>query len=162
VRVLLSAFLDVPSDQGITLSGEIPVDASEIAEAAGKQDGDLLITKRHWGAFAHTEPEQVLFDRGVETVVLAGIATNLGVESTLRQGTGLAFTDLHRENRNTKKATRWLLRDPGVSTIPLTAPTLSIFRWNDGFRRVATQYSAERAILCLQRDTRPLTAIMSP
>lgn len=50
-----------------------------------------MITKRHWGAFAGTELEQQLRQRGVETVVLGGIATNIGVESTARQGTGLGF-----------------------------------------------------------------------
>jgi nicotinamidase-related amidase len=53
--------------------------------------GDLLITKRHWGAFAGTPLEHELRSRGVQTVVLAGISTNMGVESTLRQGTGLGF-----------------------------------------------------------------------
>jgi nicotinamidase-related amidase len=55
------------------------------------QNGDLLITKRHWGAFAQTDLEQELRSRGIGTIVLAGIATNMGVESTLRQGTGLGF-----------------------------------------------------------------------
>ena len=56
------------------------------------QSGDLLITKRHWGAFAQTPLEEELRSRGVETIVLAGIATNIGVESTLRQALALAFT----------------------------------------------------------------------
>jgi len=68
-----------------------PAAASELVPEAGFQDGDLLITKRHWGAFAGTELEQELKKRGVETVVLGGIATNFGVESTARQGTGLGF-----------------------------------------------------------------------
>jgi nicotinamidase-related amidase len=69
----------------------MPAHLSEIAESAGMQNGDLLISKRHWGAFAGTGLEHELRSRGVETVVLAGIATNMGVESTLRQGTGLGF-----------------------------------------------------------------------
>jgi nicotinamidase-related amidase len=68
-----------------------PASASEIAPEASFQAGDLLITKRHWGAFAGTELEQQLKQRGIETVVLGGIATNIGVESTVRQGTGLGF-----------------------------------------------------------------------
>ncbi|HVW10758.1 MAG TPA: isochorismatase family protein [Bryobacteraceae bacterium] len=91
VRVLLSDFLTIPSDERMNLPKEVPESASEIAPAAGMQEGDLLITKRHWGAFAQTALEQELRKRGVETVVLAGIATNMGVESTLRQGTGLGF-----------------------------------------------------------------------
>jgi nicotinamidase-related amidase len=91
VRVLLSDFLSLPADETMNLPKDIPAAASEIAEAAGMQEGDVLVTKRHWGAFAGTNLEQELRSRGVETVVLAGIATNIGVESTLRQGTGLGF-----------------------------------------------------------------------
>ena len=50
-----------------------------------------LLTKRHWGAFAGTNLEQQLRSHGVDTVVLTGISTNAGVESTARQGTGLGF-----------------------------------------------------------------------
>jgi nicotinamidase-related amidase len=91
VRVLISDLLSLPSDEAMNLPKDIPVSASEIAESAGMQSGDLLISKRHWGAFARTELEQELRSRGIETIVLAGIATNMGVESTLRQGTGLGF-----------------------------------------------------------------------
>jgi len=91
VRVLMSDFLSLPADEVTNLPKDIPAHMSEIAESAGMQKGDLLITKRHWGAFAGTELERELRSRGIETVVLAGIATNIGVESTLRQGTGLGF-----------------------------------------------------------------------
>ena len=51
----------------------------------------MLITKRHWGAFAGTPLEEELRTRQIGTVLLTGVSTNAGVESTLRQGTGLAF-----------------------------------------------------------------------
>jgi nicotinamidase-related amidase len=92
VRVPLGDFLSVRSDEAMNLPKDIPASASEIAETAGMQSGDLLISKRHWGAFAQTALEQELRSRGIETIVLAGIATNMGVESTLRQGTGLGFS----------------------------------------------------------------------
>jgi nicotinamidase-related amidase len=91
VRVPLSDFLSLPTDEAVNLPKEIPAAASEITEAAGMRSGDLLISKRHWGAFAQTPLEEELRSRGIETIVLAGIATNMGVESTLRQGTGLGF-----------------------------------------------------------------------
>ncbi len=91
VRVLMQDFLALPSDEPVNIPKDVPASASEIAESAGMQKGDLLISKRHWGAFAGTNLEQELRARGIETIVLAGIATNLGVESTLRQGTGLGF-----------------------------------------------------------------------
>jgi nicotinamidase-related amidase len=91
VHVLIHDFLALPADEPTSLPKDIPASASDIAESAGKQSGDLLIAKRHWGAFAGTNLEQELRSRGIDTVVLAGIATNMGVESTLRQGTGLGF-----------------------------------------------------------------------
>lgn len=68
-----------------------PPSAMELVPEAGFQDGDVLITKRHWGAFGGTELEQILRKRGVDTILLTGISTNIGVESTARQGTGLGF-----------------------------------------------------------------------
>jgi nicotinamidase-related amidase len=91
VRVPLNEILSLPTDEAMNLPKDIPAVASKIADAAGMQDGDLLISKHHWGAFAQTALESELRSRGVETVVLAGISTNMGVESTLRQGTGLGF-----------------------------------------------------------------------
>jgi nicotinamidase-related amidase len=45
---------------------------------------DLVITKRQWGAFYGTELDLQLRRRGIRCIVLGGIATNIGVESTAR------------------------------------------------------------------------------
>jgi len=45
---------------------------------------DLVITKRQWGAFYGTELDLQLRRRGIRRIVLGGIATNIGVESTAR------------------------------------------------------------------------------
>jgi nicotinamidase-related amidase len=50
-----------------------------------QQPGDIVVTKRTWGAFASTHLESVLRARGVTHVVVAGVATGTGVESTARQ-----------------------------------------------------------------------------
>ncbi len=47
--------------------------------------GDILITKRQWSAFYGTELDLQLRRRGITTIVLSGVATNMGVESTARQ-----------------------------------------------------------------------------
>ena len=92
VRVDMNDFMKLPVDQPHNLGDKpLPAIASEIAPAAGFQPGDILVTKRHWGAFAGTDLEQQLKSRGIDTVVLTGISTNAGVESTARQGTGLGF-----------------------------------------------------------------------
>ena len=49
------------------------------------EPGDILIVKRQWGAFHGTELDLQLLRRGVKTVVIGGIATNFGVDSTARQ-----------------------------------------------------------------------------
>jgi nicotinamidase-related amidase len=93
VRVDVNNVLRLPVDQPFRSpdAPPPPATASELTPDAGFQAGDLLITKRHWGAFAGTELERELKQRGVDTLVLTGISTNAGVESTARQGTGLGF-----------------------------------------------------------------------
>ena len=50
----------------------------------GPEPTDFIITKRQWGAFTGTELDLQLRRRKVETIVLCGISTNFGVESTAR------------------------------------------------------------------------------
>jgi nicotinamidase-related amidase len=47
-------------------------------------DGDVVVVKNSWGAFPSSGIDGELRGRDIETVVLAGIATNFGVESTGR------------------------------------------------------------------------------
>ncbi|SMR99649.1 Isochorismatase family protein YecD [Vibrio mangrovi] len=62
------------------------------------QPGDILITKRQWGAFTGTELDMQLRRRNIRNLVVAGIATNMGVESTLRHGWELGYHMLTIEN----------------------------------------------------------------
>ncbi len=50
-----------------------------------QQPDDIVVTKRTWGAFASTDLEERLKALGVTQVVIAGVATGTGVESTARQ-----------------------------------------------------------------------------
>jgi len=63
---------------------ELPDDWAEFVSEISPRAGDLVISKRQWGAFYGTELDLQLRRRGVRTIVLAGIATNYGVESTAR------------------------------------------------------------------------------
>jgi nicotinamidase-related amidase len=63
--------------------GGLPSGWSDLAEGLA-EPSDIRITKRHWGAFHATELDLQLRRRGIKTIVLAGIATNFGVESTAR------------------------------------------------------------------------------
>ena len=52
-------------------------------ELTGHED-DIVVTKRNWGAFHGTDLDVQLRRRGVTQIVLGGIATSMGVESTAR------------------------------------------------------------------------------
>ncbi len=64
--------------------GTPPPGWDEIVPEFGPREGDLLVTKQQWGAFYGTALDLQLRRRGIDTIVLGGIATNMGVESTAR------------------------------------------------------------------------------
>ncbi len=72
-------------------SSSTPPDWSEIVPALGPKNGDVVVTKRHWGAFYGTELDLQLRRRSVTTIVLCGISTNFGVESTARDAFERAY-----------------------------------------------------------------------
>ena len=93
VRVDLANMLVLPVDQPMRNpdAPPPPPNASEIVPEAGIQPQDIVITKNQWGAFFGTDLEQTLRQRGIKTIVLGGVATNYGVESTARAAAGLGF-----------------------------------------------------------------------
>lgn len=68
-----------------------PSDWAELLPELNAQDGDILVTKRTWGAFPHTDLERRLRDAGITQLVLAGVATSVGVETTAREAYALGF-----------------------------------------------------------------------
>jgi nicotinamidase-related amidase len=63
----------------------LPEGWSELIPELDRQPGDIAVTKKTWGAFPSTDLESQLKARGVTQVVVAGVATGTGVESTARQ-----------------------------------------------------------------------------
>jgi len=59
--------------------------------AVEPEPGDLTVVKRTWGAFQDTGLHEALSGRGVDTIVLGGLATNMGVESTGRIADELGY-----------------------------------------------------------------------
>ncbi|CAN7564081.1 isochorismatase family protein [Caballeronia sp. LjRoot31] len=90
VRVDVTALLSLPADAPLTRppgspgSPPPPANASELSPDLGVQSGDVVVTKRQWGAFYGTDLEQQLRRKGIRTIIMSGIATNFGVESTAR------------------------------------------------------------------------------
>lgn len=76
----------------------LPPEAWEIVPGAGRQPGDIVIDKRQWGAFHGTSLDQQLRRRGVRTLILGGIATNFGVESTARAAQDLGYALVFAED----------------------------------------------------------------
>ena len=70
---------------------DFPADWTDLIPELNPQPTDLCITKYTPGAFARTALEQQLRALGVTQVVLAGISTSTGVESTARQAYELGF-----------------------------------------------------------------------
>ena len=76
--------LKQPVDRPLSRPADgFPADFAEFPEDL-VEPADILITKRQWGAFYGTELDLQLRRRGVRTLVLGGVATNFGVESTAR------------------------------------------------------------------------------
>jgi nicotinamidase-related amidase len=70
---------------------EFPAGWTDLIPELNRQPGDYLVTKRTWGAFTNTGLETYLRQSGVAQVVIAGVATSAGVESTARHAHELGF-----------------------------------------------------------------------
>jgi len=70
---------------------EFPAGWTDLIPELKRQPGDHLVTKRTWGAFTNTGLEQHLRQLGVTQVVISGVATSAGVESTARHAHELGF-----------------------------------------------------------------------
>lgn len=70
--------------EGAQRSGQPAADWADIVPELGPRDGDIVVTKQQWGAFYGTDLDLQLRRRGVTHVVVTGIATSIGVESTAR------------------------------------------------------------------------------
>ena len=55
------------------------------------EDGDMVIQKHRHSAFIGTELEQILRDRGIQTVVFAGVQTHVCIESSLRDASARGY-----------------------------------------------------------------------
>ena len=99
VRVSIAEVLNLPVDSPARdpKAPPPPDAASELIAQLDRQPSDLVITKRQWGAFYGTELDQQLRRRGIKTIVIGGVATNIGVESTARaafdRGYEIIFTE---------------------------------------------------------------------
>jgi nicotinamidase-related amidase len=73
-----------PTDQPMRTTGPMPPDWMELIPELDRQPSDLVVHKRQWGAFYGTDLDLQLRRRSLTTIILCGIATEFGVESTAR------------------------------------------------------------------------------
>jgi nicotinamidase-related amidase len=64
--------------------GQLPPDWADLVPELNQQPEDHVVTKRTWGAFTNTGLDEHLKKLGVTHVVILGVATSIGVESTAR------------------------------------------------------------------------------
>jgi nicotinamidase-related amidase len=93
--------LNAITDTQWQMPGEMPSDWADIVPELGPKEGDIIITKRQWGAFYGTDLELQLRRRGLDTIVLCGISTNYGVESTARFAYEYGFQQVFAEDAMT-------------------------------------------------------------
>lgn len=65
-------------------SGERPANWSVLVPELNEHENDIKVTKKTWGAFHNTPLDDHLKKLGTTQVVITGIATSAGVESTAR------------------------------------------------------------------------------
>lgn len=70
---------------------DFPPGWTDLIPELNQQPQDHVVTKRTWGAFTGTDLEVYLRGRGVTQVVVVGVATSAGVESTARHAHELGF-----------------------------------------------------------------------
>jgi len=86
---------------------DYPAEFSVLAPELDPRPTDIIVTRNTWSAFAGTDLSLALKELGVTQVVLVGVATSFGVESTARAAYDLgynvviatdAITDLRAES----------------------------------------------------------------
>ena len=94
------------TEQPRRMTEPFPEGWADFIPELNRQPDDIVVTKKTWGAFASTDLETRLKDIGVTQVVVIGVATATGVESTARQAYEQGFhvtlaidamTDMRRE-----------------------------------------------------------------
>lgn len=68
-----------------------PEEWTELVPELGAQPGDLRISKVRWGAFTGSPLHETLQGLGVTQIVVTGINTQIGVETTARTGYELGY-----------------------------------------------------------------------
>ncbi|CAG7653489.1 isochorismatase family protein [Actinacidiphila bryophytorum] len=72
------------TDGGPATNRSFPDGWADLVGELDRQPSDITVSKQQWGAFYGTGLDMELRRRGVTQIVLCGISTSIGVESTAR------------------------------------------------------------------------------
>ena len=98
VAAAQDAMLKTISDEGWYRPAGIPADWSDFVPEITPTESDVVINKKQWGAFYGTDLELWMRRSGIDTIVLCGIATDYGVESTARFAYEYGFQQIFAED----------------------------------------------------------------
>jgi nicotinamidase-related amidase len=98
VIITKETMIRVNSDQTFSRPVTQPPDWSGFVPEIAPTPSDVIISKKQWGAFYGTDLELQLRRRGMDTIVLCGISTDFGVESTARFAYEYGFQQVFAED----------------------------------------------------------------
>lgn len=96
--------LHTTADEPARMPASVPPDWTELIPELDRQPDDIVIFKRQWGAFYGTELDLQLRRRGIDTMILCGIATEFGVESTARDAYERGYEQVFAEDAMTARS----------------------------------------------------------
>lgn len=96
--------LNVKSDETFSRPANMSPDWADFVDEIAPVSTDVVITKRQWGAFYGTDLDLQLRRRGIDAIVLCGIATDYGVESTARFAYEYGYQQVFAEDAMTSRS----------------------------------------------------------
>jgi len=105
---------------------EFPPGAKEIAPALGPEPEDVIVDKYNWGAFYGTDLDAHLRRRGIRTLIVCGLVTNIGVDTTMRHAHERGYDQILAAD-----ATAAFSLEEHDYTLKFVAPRLSRVRTTD-------------------------------
>jgi nicotinamidase-related amidase len=96
--------LQMTLDEPMRFTAPPQPDWSELIPELNRLPSDIVILKRQWGAFYGTDLDLQLRRRGLNTMILCGVATEFGVESTARDAYERGYQQVFAEDAMTGRS----------------------------------------------------------
>ncbi len=96
--------LQMTVDEPMRFTAPPQPDWSELIPELNRLPSDIVILKRQWGAFYGTDLDLQLRRRGLNTMILCGVATEFGVESTARDAYERGYQQVFAEDAMTGRS----------------------------------------------------------